>query len=128
MDMRNCYWQQVLQEVLHKGLTDFCFLYTNLGPDRSEECDRDLDDTLKRDNVALDGAFAGIYLTPREYDCLRVLREGKTIKEIARDMGLSPRTVEFYLKNLKVKFGCKSKTELLALVARSNMLPNIQTV
>ena len=128
MDMRNGYWHQVLQEVMHKGLTDFCFLYTNLGPDRSDECFKDLDDSLKRDNVALEGRFAEIYLTPREYDCLKVLQEGKTIKEIARDMQLSPRTVEFYLKNLKVKFGCKSKTELLALVARSNMLPEIQSV
>lgn len=124
MDMRNGYWQQVLQEVLHKGHSDFTFLYTNIGPDRNAEFDRDLGlgQAQKRDNVFLQGQFTGIYLTPREYDCLLVLKEGKTIKEIARDMDLSPRTVEFYLKNLKAKFSCKSKSELLAIVASSGLL------
>lgn len=122
MELRNGYWQQVLQEVLNKGHADFCFLYTNLGPDRDEDGrDFQVGYGHKRDNVLLDGQFEGIYLTPREFDCLRVLKEGKTIKEIARGMELSPRTVEFYLKNLKAKFRCKSKTELLAVVARLDL-------
>ncbi len=124
MATKNLYWQHVLQEVLHKEHADYCFLYTNIGPQDRDECRTGnyLGDFEKRSGIFLDGEFSGIHLTPREFDCLQVLGEGKTIKEIARDMELSPRTVEFYLKNLKEKFGCKSKNELLAVVARSDLL------
>lgn len=54
-------------------------------------------------------------LPAREKDCLRCLIQGKTIKETAKLLGISPRTVEVYLNRLKQKTGCRYKRELAAL-------------
>jgi DNA-binding CsgD family transcriptional regulator len=49
----------------------------------------------------------------REQDCLGLFLEGKTAKETAKVLNISPRTVEEYLANIKRKLGCKNKYELL---------------
>lgn len=56
-----------------------------------------------------------IPISPREEDCLRHLLAGKTIKETAKILQLSPRTVEDYLNRLKKKAGCRYKRELVEL-------------
>jgi LuxR family transcriptional regulator len=52
-------------------------------------------------------------LTPRERECLRWLLEEKSAKETAALLGLSPRTIESYFENIKGKFSCWSKQEVL---------------
>lgn len=52
-------------------------------------------------------------LTPRERSILQLLLLGKLNKQIAFELNLSVRTVESYLINLKNKFGCSSKNQLL---------------
>lgn len=54
-------------------------------------------------------------ISPREKDCLELLQKGKTAKESAETMGISPRTIEFYLENIKDKLGCVNKKEILSL-------------
>lgn len=53
-------------------------------------------------------------LTPRERECLLLLLECKTIKEVAFCLKLSSRTVEYYLNNAKMKMDCSNKQELLS--------------
>lgn len=125
MSNQQSYWQSVLAEVLNKGQPEYTFLYTSLGPSEREEAGFKAapeNRQPKRDRMTLEGEFAGIYLTPRECDCLRALAGGRTLKMVARDLALSHRTVEFYLKNLKAKFGCASKGELLTLIAETDLL------
>lgn len=55
------------------------------------------------------------YVTPQEYLCLQYLAKGGTAKEIARQMGLSHRTVESYLQRIKTRFGCHFKSDLIQL-------------
>jgi len=50
-------------------------------------------------------------LSVRELQCLRLIGTGKTCKEIARDMGISPRTVESYMNSIRVKLGTHSKSK-----------------
>lgn len=52
-------------------------------------------------------------LTKRQHLCLYFLVRGKSAKEIARVLNLSPRTVESYITQLKIKFHCSSKNELV---------------
>ena len=52
-------------------------------------------------------------LTPREREVAALLVEGKTSKLIARDTGLSPRTVEMHRASLMRKFGAATATELV---------------
>lgn len=56
----------------------------------------------------------GIYLTARETECMTHLIEGKTIKLTAASLGLSDRTVEYYLNNIKAKLQCRTKNELVS--------------
>jgi two-component system, LuxR family, response regulator FixJ len=58
-------------------------------------------------------------LSPRERDVLRGLIEGRANKQIAFDLGISPRTVEIYRANLMNKMQADSLSDLvrMALVA-----------
>lgn len=60
-----------------------------------------------------------IALSKREAQCLNYLQQHKTIKEIAKFMELSPRTVESYLNNVKMKAGCSSINVLLDTFRKS---------
>jgi DNA-binding CsgD family transcriptional regulator len=54
-------------------------------------------------------------LSSRERQCLKLLIDEKSAKEIAVLLGLSRRTIEFYFENIKDKLSCWSKQELLAI-------------
>lgn len=54
------------------------------------------------------------YVTKKQYEVLRELSSGKTFKEIARTLKLSPRTVEARLNSAK-SLGSKSKLTNLFL-------------
>lgn len=56
-------------------------------------------------------------LTPREIDVLRGLGDGKSNKEIARDLGLTEPTVKLHMKTLYRKLEVNNRTQA-ALTAR----------
>ena len=61
------------------------------------------------------GTLAGLpeQLTPRERDVVRLAAQGLTNKVIARQLGISPRTVEGHLNHVFDKLGTSSRTELV---------------
>jgi DNA-binding CsgD family transcriptional regulator len=54
-------------------------------------------------------------LSSRELECLFFTLRGLTAKQIAEQLSLSKRSVEFYLDNMKNKMGCITKSELICL-------------
>lgn len=58
--------------------------------------------------------LAGEPVSSRQAQVIWYTLQGYTAKEIARALGLSFRTVEYYLKLLKCRFDCRSKRELIA--------------
>jgi len=54
-----------------------------------------------------------IHFTSREHDCLRLIVKGKTAKEIGIILGVSFRTIECYLENIKNKMKVKTKSQLI---------------
>lgn len=54
-----------------------------------------------------------VSMTKRERECLLYLSQGKSAKEIARLLNLSWRTIEYYIENMKKKWGCTKRTELV---------------
>lgn len=52
-------------------------------------------------------------LSPREHQCLELFKQGQSAQATASSLGLSQRTVEHYIDNIKEKLGCSSKWELL---------------
>jgi FixJ family two-component response regulator len=59
-------------------------------------------------------------LTEREREVLDHLLAGRTNKQTARALGISPRTAETHRRNLMRKFGVGSATELMSLSASSS--------
>lgn len=55
------------------------------------------------------------YLTRKEVSVLRLILLGKTSKQSAKILGLSPRTVEEYTEKIKRKMQCASKYEIHAV-------------
>ena len=77
---------------------------------------------LPRRSSAQDGVpeelrTAGV--TTRELDVLRLIAEGKTNKDVAEALYLSPRTVEKHVERLLLKTGAPNRTALAALLTRS---------
>lgn len=61
-------------------------------------------------------------LTPRQLEVLRLLARGKTNKEIARDLGISSRTVDAHRTHLKKRLNVHSLSELVILALRNHLI------
>lgn len=73
---------------------------------------------------SLGNKHTNVYFTRREAECMALLLRGKTIGKVAGILKLSPRTVEYYVKNMKSKLGCRTKFELLDIVYSSDFIKN----
>lgn len=62
------------------------------------------------------------YLSPRSRQVALLLCEGLTAKEIARDLGLSFRTVEACLARLKKQLGARNSVQLVSKLHASNIV------
>lgn len=62
------------------------------------------------------------YLTCREAQCMYYLLHGCTLMKTAEKLQLSHRTVEFYVKNIKMKLNLMTKSELISYMMRVNFL------
>jgi DNA-binding CsgD family transcriptional regulator len=56
-------------------------------------------------------------LTPREIEVLAWVAKGKTNRDIADILGMSPRTVNKHLEHIFVKLGVETRSAAAALVA-----------
>jgi len=61
-------------------------------------------------------------LTPQEIKVAYHMLNGKTAKETARLLSISHRTVERHLENIKIKFNCRNKFELVNKILYLNQL------
>jgi len=59
------------------------------------------------------GEINGVYLSNQELKCLRLFIRGMTTKIIGKNSRLSPRTVEHYIDNIKLKLDAQSKKDLI---------------
>lgn len=67
-------------------------------------------------------------LTKRERECLLLLLKGKTAKEIANTLKISPKSVESYLNNAKVKFKCYTRTQLFEKAFACGLIDVVSTL
>ena len=52
------------------------------------------------------------HLTPQELQVARMLAGGRTTREAAAALFLSPKTIEYHLRNVYLKLGVRSRAEL----------------
>ena len=57
----------------------------------------------------------------REKDVIKLLLQGKSNKQIALELSISNRTVEFHLGNIYAKLGVTSRTETFLKFSESNL-------
>lgn len=65
---------------------------------------------------------AGDRLTPREREVLRLIALGHTSVEIARKLGLSPRTIETHRARIHRKLGLDTRAELVRYALQQELL------
>ncbi|WP_199853718.1 response regulator transcription factor [Plantactinospora sp. BB1] len=69
--------------------------------------------TVDRQDAGADGPERdGITLSPRERQVLQQIAEGLTHNQVARRLGISPHTVDTYVKRVRVKLKLGNKAEL----------------
>lgn len=62
-------------------------------------------------------------LSPREFEVLRMLVDGKAVGEIARSLGLTTKTVANHQSALRQKLGAGTAVQLLQAAARLGLVP-----
>lgn len=70
-------------------------------------------------------ATGGKELTSREREVLQLLAEGKTMKESAAVLNVSPRTIEFHKNNIMDKTGLRTTAELSRYAVRNGITSEI---
>lgn len=61
-------------------------------------------------------------LTPRQREVLRLLAEGKTMRETADVLHVTPRTIAFHKYKIMEEFGLKNNSDLVKLALREKVL------
>jgi DNA-binding NarL/FixJ family response regulator len=64
----------------------------------------------------------GSALTSRETEVLRLLAEGRTNRQLARELYISEKTVSVHVSNILAKLGVRSRTEAAAVARRDGLL------
>jgi DNA-binding CsgD family transcriptional regulator/tetratricopeptide (TPR) repeat protein len=62
-------------------------------------------------------------LTRREVEVVRLVAIGRTNREIARELFLSPRTVEMHVSSILTKLGCRSRADAARRASELGLLP-----
>jgi ATP/maltotriose-dependent transcriptional regulator MalT len=68
-------------------------------------------------------AAAPAGLSRRELEVMRLLADGRTNRDIASELYLSPRTVDMHVRNILGKLGCASRTAAAARARELGLLP-----
>ncbi len=103
-------------DLLNKGI---------LHPIKNRKILKESELKLNTKRFYLPGFFDDVYLTRREVDCLKFLSEKLTSKAIAKKMNISHYTVNDHINQIKEKFKCNSKKELLSIIDEYSLLDKL---
>ena len=102
------YWNRLVDDIINQNVDNYPLRYLPIDESIVEETVRNKRPTHQRIELS-----DGHYLTQREAECMMLLLQGLTMKRIGEQLDLSPRTVEYYLKRIKVRTGCRTKKDLI---------------
>lgn len=108
-----------------KSAYDKKYQYNLILPDRNVHLHANNNLKMRTKKYYLGGYFDDVYFTSKEMDCLILLYQGKTIKEIAKSLNISPRTVESYIKDIKLKVKSTNKTSIILELPRNNLFKSL---
>lgn len=64
-------------------------------------------------------------LSSREFEVLKLLVDGRTVSDIARHLGLTPKTVSNHQSAIRQKLGAESPTQLLRAAMNLGLVPPV---
>lgn len=73
----------------------------------------------------IDSKYADINLSQQESLCLFYFFHGYAVKLIARELSISPSTVETYLNRIKYKLGCSNRSQIIEKMHHLNLMKSI---
>lgn len=76
----------------------------------------------EKNRLELGQACNNQYLTLREIDVLKCILFGYSAKKIGLSLGISFRTAETYIENLKLKLSCNRKSEIIERVVELGLM------
>lgn len=120
------YWDTVLNEVLNKEEETREFFFTTHG--RLDELTHAAYENESREyrTYFLGSEYPDVYITKREAETMFWVVQDYTNAYVAEKMDLSTRTIEFYVKNLRMKLQCKTKKELIEKILQTNLLQQLE--
>lgn len=80
----------------------------------------------ERATYDLIGDLEGVRLTQREAECVVEASLGYTNKETARHLQISPRTVEYYLQNVRMKTQSDNRFDMLSKMIKTGALAHLK--
>lgn len=111
------YWKRLLKEIKNQNNDQYwrCFSFHAELENKNfiKVHEKTPNKEVAGQRVYLESLGSEIYLTPREVTVSVLLCQGLKCKQIAKQLNISDRTVEFYIRNLKLKFNCRFKIELI---------------
>lgn len=117
------YWDALLKEVLDKkSESEAISSHPSISKSASEVSKRE------SKKIFLCESKSNIYFTNREAEVMVKLLQGKTLNAAACELNLSPRTIEFYVKNMKTKLACRTKSELIGKVFASDFIRHVDFI
>jgi Response regulator containing a CheY-like receiver domain and an HTH DNA-binding domain len=75
------------------------------------------------DGVTKEDAQSAIKLTKREVEVLTLVIEGNSSKEVADQLFVSKRTVDFHLANIYQKLNVNNRVQAFREATRRNLIP-----
>lgn len=113
------FWGAIVDEIQNKSKRSFIStsISNKKGPPLSKR-----GRLVSKEKHFIGDEYPNVYFTEREAQCMLNFLDGRTMKKAAEKMQLSPRTVEYYLKTMKLKLNCKNKFDLIKKVANTNFL------
>ncbi len=121
------YFKQKLSSILDENHEKYLFSATPLDESveirhEDDQLHLEVDNFLKQtelDKFTVKVNQGLVQISKREFQCLQLLSQGKSVKEIGAALEISPRTVETYVNFLKNKTGLVYKNELIAFFQES---------
>lgn len=115
------YWQWVIEEVcdVEQVKRQHRRMLTNLYSPQAGEVVETSQGTWRSEllqKFPVQHAGAAVELTLREAQCAYYAMSGQTFKEIARELLLSPRTIEYYLRRIRKKLDCRTMLDVLKIL------------
>ena len=68
------------------------------------------------------GKQSGAALSPRQREMLKLLAEGQSAKEIANEMHISPKTVEFHKASVMMRLGVRTSADLIRYAVKEGLV------